>query len=62
MQALAHDDSNLETKATNSSLMMTTPRYGVVKLNVDDNSFGNPDNSGFGEILRDNLGQWIYEI
>ncbi|KAH1246175.1 putative ribonuclease H protein [Glycine max] len=32
------------------------PPPSVIKINVDDSSFGNPEDSGFGGLLKDHLG------
>ncbi|KAH1162310.1 hypothetical protein GYH30_000985 [Glycine max] len=39
------------------SVAWVTPHLGTVKINVEGSSRGNPGNSGFGGLLRDNLGQ-----
>ena len=36
------------------------PQEGMVKLNVDGNSRGNPGYAGFGGLLRNDNGQWIF--
>lgn len=35
------------------------PPLNVIKINIDGSSFGNPDSSGFGGLLRDALGNWL---
>lgn len=36
------------------------PQENVFKLNVDGSSSGNPGKSGFGGLLRNSIGEWIY--
>ncbi|CAJ2636315.1 unnamed protein product [Trifolium pratense] len=33
-----------------------------VKLNVDGSSLGNPGRSGYGGIIRNNVGGWLYSF